>query len=164
LCWSQLHDKRVLLLDGDIRTGGLTRLLNFTPLPGLADVLSGRCSPESAVLETNHPNLYVCGSGSTALSPPELYAGHRWHEFIQWCNESFQLVVVDAPPIMNLADVELMTAACDGVLLVVRGRHTRRDVLQKSARQLDAKKLLGVVYNISVGIHHKYYYEAAKEK
>lgn len=158
LCCSQLKDLRVLLIDGDIRTGGLTRALGTVPSSGLADVLSGRCDAESAVCETNHPNLYVCGSGSTTLSPGELYAGKRWQEFISWCKGSFHLVVVDSPPIMTLSDVELMTAACDGVLLAVRARQTRREVLQRFASQIDAKKLLGIVYNFSEGPHHKYHY------
>ncbi len=158
LCCSQLKDMRVLLIDGDIRTGGLTRSLGSTSSLGLADILSGRCEAEAAVLETNHPNLYVCGSGSTALSPGELYAGRRWQEFITWCRGSFRFAFVDSPPIMTLSDVELMTAACDGVLLAVRARHTRRDELQKFASQIDAKKFLGIVYNFSEGPHQKYHY------
>ncbi len=164
LCCSQLNDMRVLLIDGDIRTGGLTRSLRALALPGLADVLTGDCEAESAVFETNHPNLYVCGSGSTMLSPAELYAGRRWQEFIGWCKESFQLVLVDSPPIMTLSDVELMTAACDGVLLAVRARHTHRDVLQRFANQIDTKKFLGIVYNFSEGSHHKYQYSGNKER
>jgi capsular exopolysaccharide synthesis family protein len=164
LTCSQLYDMRVLLIDGDIRTGGLTRSLGVSSSPGLADVLSGRCDPESVVLETNYPALSVCSSGSTALSPAELYAGNRWQEFMAWCHESFKLVLVDAPPIISLSDVELMTAACDGVLMVVRASHTRRDVLQKSANQIDPKKLLGIVYNVSEGPHHKYYYAGTKDK
>ena len=164
LCCSQLKDTRVLLIDGDIRTGGLTRALGSTSSPGLADILSGRCEPEAAVLETNHPNFYVCGSGSTTLSPAELYAGRRWQEFVAWCRESFHLALVDSPPIMTLSDVELMTAACDGVLLAVRARHTRRDVLQKFASQIDAKKLLGIVYNFSEGPHNEYHYSGKKER
>lgn len=164
LCCSQLNDARVLLIDGDIRTGGLTRSLSSLSRPGLADVLSGACGAESAVFETNHSNFYVCGSGSTALSAAELYAGRRWQEFIAWCRESFELVLVDAPPIMTLSDVELMTAACDGVLLAVRARHTRRDVLHRFASQIDTKKFLGIVYNFSEGLHHKYQYSGNKER
>jgi capsular exopolysaccharide synthesis family protein len=164
LCCSQLKDVRVLLIDGDIRTGGLTRALRSAPSPGLADILSGQCDAESAVSESNHPNLYVCGSGSTALSPAELYAGRRWQEFIAWCSGSFHLVIVDSPPIMTLSDVELMTAACDGVLLAVRARHTRRDVLKRFASQIDAKKFLGIVYNFSEGAHHEYHYAGKKER
>jgi len=159
LCCSQLQDMRVLLVDGDIRTGGLSRLMGGSALPGLATILSSeQYRPESAVVETDQPNLYFCAAGSTTQPPPELYASNRWTEFVNWCHESFQLVIVDSPPIMTLADVELMTAACDGVLAVVRARYSRRDMLQKSASQLDSKKFLGLIYNNSDSIHQKYYY------
>lgn len=164
-CCSQLHDMRVLLVDGDIRTRGLTRAVGFHSRPGLAEVLSAEMSVDAAVFETNHPNLYVCGSGSAALPAAELYAASRWQEFMAWCKRSFSLVLVDSPPIMTLADVELMTAACDGVLLVVRARRTRRDELQKCAGQIDAKKLLGVVYNATETVRQDpYYYGGTKEK
>jgi len=164
LCCSQLHDMRVLLVDGDIRTSGLTRNLGFTSHVGLADVLSGKSTAEAAILESNHPNLYVCGSGSSNVPAPELYAGESWPEFMAWCKESFSLVILDSPPIMTMADVELMTAACDGVLMVVRARHTRRDELQKSAGRIDGKKLLGIIYNAGDGARHNYYYAGPKEK
>ena len=67
-------------------------------------------------------------------------------------------MLFDAPPVLNLADVEIVTTGCDGVLMVVRAQKTRRDVLQKSAAQIDAKKLLGVVYNGAEGAHHHYTY------
>jgi protein-tyrosine kinase len=164
LCCSQLPDFRVLLIDGDIRTAGLSKSLGFSSLPGLADALSGKCSPESAVLETNRSNLFVCAAGSAAEPPAELYAGHRWQEFIRWCTESFSLVLVDSPPIIALADVELMMAACDGALWVVRARHTHRDVLQKAASQMDTKKVVGIVYNNSETTQNNYYSATTKEE
>jgi protein-tyrosine kinase len=153
----QLQNTRVLLVDGDIRTARLTQAIGIAS-EGLADVLSGRCDPQSAILETNQPNLFVCGAGFSAHPPAELYAGGEWREFIEHCRDHFDLVLIDAPPVLNLSDVELMTAACDGVLLVVRASHTRRDMLQKVASQIEPKKLIGLVYNFSEGPHHKYYY------
>jgi len=52
----------------------------------------------------------------------------------------------------------LITAGCDGVLMVVRALHTKRDVLEKCSRQIDSKKLLGVVYNAAAGTNHEYNY------
>jgi protein-tyrosine kinase len=161
---SQLHENRVLLIDGDIRTAALTESLGITSRQGVAEILSGQCPPEAAVLPTNYPNLFVCGAGSTRQPPPELYASDRWKQFIEWSGHTFKLVLVDSPPVLNLTDVELMLAACDGALLVVRARHTRRDVLQKSAGQIEGDKFLGVVYNGSEAAHNNYYISAYKEK
>ncbi|HYA98460.1 MAG TPA: CpsD/CapB family tyrosine-protein kinase [Methylomirabilota bacterium] len=159
LCCAQLRDMRILLVDGDIRSQGLTRLFGSAQTPGLAEVLAGQCKPEQAVLATDLPNLYVFPAGNAATPPPELFASSHWQEFVGWCNESFKLVLIDSPPTLDLADVELIAAACDGVLMVVRAGQTRRDALRKSAAQIDAKKLLGAVFNsTNHSSHHPYQY------
>jgi capsular exopolysaccharide synthesis family protein len=158
---AQLHDMRVLLIDGDIRSSGMTRRLNLPPTPGLGEVLAGNCETEQAIIATDNPNLYLLSAGTSTVAPAELFAGQRWQELIKWCNESFQLVLIDSAPVLNLADVELMTAACDGVLMVVRALHTKRELLQKSAAQIDSKKLVGLVYNAMDGnSFHRYPYRS----
>jgi protein-tyrosine kinase len=158
LCCAQLQGMRVLLIDGDVRSRGLSHALGLPEGPGLCQVLAGECEPLKAVTSTDVPNLYVLGAGSSSTPPAELFASHRWQELISSCSESFRLILIDSPPVMDLADVELISAACDGVLMVVRAQRTRRDVLQKSASLIDPKKLLGVVYNGTEGAHHRYHY------
>jgi capsular exopolysaccharide synthesis family protein len=149
---------RVLLIDSDMRSRGLTRLLDSPAGPGLSDVLAEKCEPQEAILGTDCPNLYVMPSGSPSVPSAEFLASSRWQELIAWCNESFKVTLVDSPPVLNLSDVELITAGCDGVLMVVRALHTKRDVLEKCSRQIDSKKLLGVVYNAAAGTNHEYNY------
>jgi capsular exopolysaccharide synthesis family protein len=158
LCCAQLQDMRVLVIDGDMRSRGLSRLIGSPEGPGLSDVLSGQCEPEDAILATDSPNLYLMGSGSPSLPSAELLASARWQELINWCNETFKMTLVDSPPALSLTDVELITGACDGVLMVVRALQTRRDLLQKCARQIDTKKLLGVVYNAAENASREYDY------
>ena len=158
MCCAQLHDMRVLLVDTDIRSLGLTRLVGMPGGPGLSEVLAGTCAPEKTILSTDLPNLHILPGGTPTMPPAELLASRRFQEFVSWSTENFKMVLLDAPPVLNLADVEIITAGCDGVLMVVRGQKTRRDVLQKSAGQIDPKKLLGVVYNAAEGIHHRYTY------
>ncbi len=144
---AQLRDVRTLLVDGDLRTRGLSQVLGYPGSPGLAEVLEGRAQFEEAILSTDIPNLYALGAGEASVSPPELYAGTRWKEFIGWCSECFRIILVDSPPILPLVDFELMAAGCDGVLVVVRALSTQRELLQKATSVLDQKKLLGVVFN-----------------
>jgi capsular exopolysaccharide synthesis family protein len=155
---------RVLLIDGDIRSRGLSRRLESLSGPGLSEVLAGKCDPEDAILATDIPNLYVLTAGSPTIPAAELFAGPGWQELIEWSNQSFKLVLVDSPPVLNLADVELMTVACDGVLMVVRAQQTKRDVLQKTTSQLDPKKLLGVVYNAAESSSTRYQYPSPGAK
>jgi protein-tyrosine kinase len=161
LCCAQLHEMRVLLVDADIRSFGLSRAVAAPQGFGLADILSGKCTPEQAVLATDHPNLFVLSSGASTTPAAELFAGRRWQEFIGWCNETFKLALVDSPPVLNLSDVELITAGCDGVLVVVRAHQTKRQILEKCAGQIDSKKLLGIIYNgTAVGTQYGYGYRS----
>lgn len=165
LCCAQVQELRVLLIDGDLRTSGLTRLLGLPSDPGVAEVLVGKCDPLEAVLATDQPNLFFLSAGHADKPAAELLAGAEWQNLLERCCKSFDLVLVDAPPVLNLADVELLAPACDGILLVVRAGYVRRDILEKSVKQLDSKKLLGLVYNGAVGrAYPRYYYEYGSSK
>jgi capsular exopolysaccharide synthesis family protein len=163
LCYAQLAQQRVLVIDGDLRTCGLTSMLDHPSSPGLAEVLAGEVTPDQAIVATNHKNLFVLPAGTVASSPPELFSGPRWQEFLGVCNDMFKVILIDTPPILPLADFELISAACDGVVMVVRAHHGQRETLQKTAATLDQKKLLGVVFNATeVGGRHYYGYGYGK--
>jgi capsular exopolysaccharide synthesis family protein len=157
---AQLGDLRILLVDADLRSRGLTRLLEIPGGPGLSDVLSGKSPVEEAILTTEHDNLSVIGAGSSSSNPAELFASARWSEFIRWGKESFDMILVDAPPILSLADAELIGAACDGALIVVKAFSTPREMAQKCALRLDKKRLMGIVFNglPSTKDYHSYNY------
>jgi protein-tyrosine kinase len=157
LCWAQLRNTRVLAIDGDLRSRGMTRLLGVPEGPGLADVLTGESDFESALVATEHENLFVVSAGFANGVPAELFTGTRWAEFLGWCAESFSIILVDSPPIEPLTDTELISAGCDGVLFVVKALATSRDVAKSSAQRIDRKKLLGVVLNgLSSGSGRQY--------
>jgi len=147
LCYSQLPDQRVLVIDADLRTKGLTELLGQKDKPGLAEVLAGQITPDAAVLGTNQSSLFVLPAGSINKPPAEHFTGTRWAEIIGWCSETFKVIIVDTPPVRPMADFDLISAACDGIIMVVRANHTERELLQKTTGALDAKKILGVVLN-----------------
>jgi len=147
LCYAQLPQQRVLVIDGDMRTRGLTSMLDHPSSPGLAEVLSGDVAPDEAIVATNQKNLFILPAGTVPSPLPELFTGKRWQEFLGHCGEMFKVILIDTPPILPLADFELISAACDGIVMVVRAHHGQRETLRKTASTLDTKKLLGVVFN-----------------
>jgi len=157
LCYAQLPQQRVLVIDADLRTCGLTSMLDHPSTPGLAEVLAGDVSPDEAIVATNQKNLFVLPAGIVSSSPPELFIGTRWQEFMEHCSGLFKVVIIDTPPILPLSDFELISAACDGVVMVVRAHHGQRETLQKTAGALDPKKLLGVVFNATDVTGKDYY-------
>ena len=157
LCYEQLPQQRVLVIDGDLRTCGLTRMLDNPGTPGLAEVLTGQATLDEAIVATDQRNLFVLPAGTVSSSPPELFTGPRWQEFLGQCGESFKAILIDTPPILPLADFELISSACDGVVLVVRAHYVRREMLQKTVKALDPQKFLGVILNATEGGVKPYY-------
>jgi capsular exopolysaccharide synthesis family protein len=147
ISFAKLNNFRILLVDADLRSRGLTRLLKIPEGPGLSDFLGGKTSADKTILPTDHENLFVLGAGSLDGQPSELFATSRWLEYISWASQSYGIVIVDAPPILSLSDAELISAGCDGVLIVLRALATPREMAQKCVSRLDKRKLMGIVFN-----------------
>lgn len=147
LCYAQLPDQRVLVIDADLRTKGLTQMVGQADKMGLAEALTGQTTPDRAILATNNDNLFVLPAGSITKPAAEHFTGASWGELLGWCSESFKVIIVDTPPVRPLADFDLISTACDRIVMVVRAYHTDRELLHKTTSALDARKILGVVLN-----------------
>jgi capsular exopolysaccharide synthesis family protein len=158
LCYANIQNWPVLLVDADLRTRGLSRLMGDPDSGGLAKILEEDCPYPSAILGTDVPNLYILPAGETTASPSELFSGPQWKEFLGWAAESFRLVLIDCPPVLNLADFELIAAPAESVMLVIRSRKTAREALTKALAQIDPRKLVGVVFNAAEELSKKNYY------
>jgi len=158
LSLAQLPSQRVLVIDADFRTSGLSAVTGAVETPGLAEVLAGEATFETAPVSTNVQNLYIVGAGEAKRPAGDLFASPRFKEFIGWCNETFNIILVDCPPMIGLADFEVVSAACDGVLVVVRALKTKREVLTTLGSHLQGKKLLGVLLNGQERQRHKAHY------
>jgi capsular exopolysaccharide synthesis family protein len=158
ICYANIQNWPVLLVDADLRTRGLSQLAGDPDSGGLAGILEGTASYQNAVLRTDVPNLYVLPAGETSASPSELFSTVAWKEFIGWASETFRMVIVDSPPILNLADFELLLAPCESTILVARARKTTQETLARALSQVDVKKLAGVVFNGAENRGDKGYY------
>jgi len=135
LCYAQLPQQRVLVIDADLRTSGLTSMLDHPSTPGLAEVLAGEVTPDEAIVATNQKNLFVLPAGMFRHPRRNFSPARAGRNFLAHCSEMFKLVLIDTPPILPLADFELISVACDGVLMVVRAHHGQRETLQKTAER-----------------------------
>jgi len=149
LCFARIQNWPVLIVDADLRTRGLSRLLGDPHSVGLGKVLESGCPYDAAILRTDVPNLYALLAGEVSVPAPELFSRAGWKELVAWSSECFKLVLVDSPPALNLADFELITAPCEGVMLIARSGNTSRDSLTRTCARIDPKKLMGAVLNVS---------------
>lgn len=168
LSLAQLPSQRVLLIDADLRTAGLSAVTGAVESPGLAEVLVGGATFEAALVSTNVRNFYMVGAGEAHTPAGDLFAGPRFKDFIGWCNEIFSMIIVDCPPMIGLADFDVISAACDSVLVVVRALKTKRETLTTLVPHLQGKKLLGILLNGQEHHRHKthygYYYSKIGQK
>ncbi|WP_330218027.1 CpsD/CapB family tyrosine-protein kinase [Priestia megaterium] len=150
----------VLLIDGDLRkpTAHYTfRLENHT---GLTNVLTRQSSLGQAVQSTEVPNLYVLTSGPIPPNPSELLASKQMGEVLGEMKERFDMVIFDTPPILAVADAQILANQVDASLLIVSSSKTEKDAALKAKELLtQAKsKLLGAVLNNRKMEEGNYYY------
>jgi capsular exopolysaccharide synthesis family protein len=142
---------RVLLIDADLRNPSLHRMINLQNSIGLSNYLSGaysnaeshsntetqRADPVLGIVQqTSIPNLAALTCGPLPPNPAELLAGPRLGVLLTEAAESFDIVIVDAPPIMGLADVPILSTVVDGTILVVEGAKTRRNAVRDALKRL----------------------------
>ena len=168
--WRMLAEagKRVVLVDADLRKSILRSRYQITladempssSTPGLAYYLSGQSAKEEVLYATNIRNGYIVPVFHTIANPAILFQNDRFKELLDWLAESFDYVLVDTPPLSNVADADLIASQCDGALLVVRGNFTPRSLVADSLKQLERAncKLMGVVLNRVTLEGNAYYY------
>jgi len=147
LTFAQVPGFRVAVVDADLRTRGLSLLTGATDGVGLAEVLAGQAACESTLIATSVNQLYLIGAGTAAVRSSDAFIGDNWKSFIDWCHGIFNLVIIDSPPILGLADFELIAAPCSAALVVVHATRCKRDLLKQVKAQVDTNKVLGVVMN-----------------
>lgn len=141
-------EAQVLLVDADLRKSAIHVDLGLPASPGLSEVLKGACTFEEALVHTQEfPNLFVLTAGTPPENPVELLDSPQWESMFQKLRGLFRYVVLDSPPVGAVADYDLIQAVSDGVALVMRPDHTRRELCKKALESVPKGKLLGVVLN-----------------
>ena len=153
---------KVLLVDADLRrpTSHYTfRLENHT---GLTNVLTRQSTLGEAVQNTEVPDLYLLTSGPIPPNPSELLASNQMKEMLSEAKQQFDMVIFDTPPILAVADAQILANQVDASILIVSSGKTEKDAALKAKELLtQAKsKLLGAVLNdrkIEEGNYYYYY-------
>lgn len=139
-------DKKVLVIDGDLRRGGLTRLLGARSQPGLAEHLRGKADLSEIVRRGPGGELYLISSGETAENAAELLQGNALQLAMSQLAKFFDWIIVDSPAALPVSDVSALATLADGVLIVARASCTDRDLV-KQLKEMFAERVLGVVLN-----------------
>jgi capsular exopolysaccharide synthesis family protein len=162
-------EKKVLLVDGDLRRPSLHAYFGLKHAPGLTDVLYGKVTLTEAVKTNVVPNLDVLASGSGCPNPAEALGSNKMKELIAQLKQKYDIVLIDSPPLLAVTDASVLATETDGVLLVASSGTTRAPELDHIAESLSTIgiKMMGVLLNkfdirdvygsYYASYHHGYY-------
>jgi capsular exopolysaccharide synthesis family protein len=145
---------KVLVVDANLRTPRLHDICKIDLTPGLQDYVHRGKQIAVTLMWNEFTNLYVMPSGLSDCSPINLYFSNRFDEFLQEMRERFDYIILDGPPIPRFPELRVMCTKVDGVILVIKAGHTRRQVALRAKKEIEdaGGKILGVVIN-----RRKYY-------
>jgi tyrosine-protein kinase Etk/Wzc len=142
-------EKRVLLVDADMRRPTIHTTFGISKNPGITDLFVGTASFEEAVNKNVAENLDVLCCGTTPPNPAELLGSKRMHDFINQMTTKYDLVLFDSPPLLAVTDAAVLSTIVDGAILVVSADNTRAAAIHRASEFLMTVggKVLGVVLN-----------------
>jgi non-specific protein-tyrosine kinase len=129
------RDLQVLLIDGDLRTGALSGRLGAGGRPGLVNVVAGQATAASVLMNVT-PNLTLLPAGPIPPNPPSVLASTTMANLVRTLRDSFDLIVIDSPPVGHLADAALLAALSDASILVARAGYTDRSAITAAVAAL----------------------------
>lgn len=152
LSLSRSRDRRVVLVDCDLRRPSLHRLFGMRMKEGFIDVVEERCPLEAALVSVEHPllppgALSFLSAGRANAASPEWLGSSKTDKLITLLSERFDLVFFDTPPILPLADAAVVGAKVDAALLVLRAGHTSIETLTLAMQSADLQNWIGVILN-----------------
>ncbi|MDQ3193463.1 MAG: polysaccharide biosynthesis tyrosine autokinase [Bacteroidota bacterium] len=159
-------DKKVLLLDCDLRKPRIHNIFEIDRYPGLSDYLFSNASLEDITKKTKLENLDVITSGTIPPNPSELLASKQMKMFFDRMKTIYDFIIIDSPPFISVTDAEILFRIADGTVLVLKAKKTPAEAFYKTCEKLmniDPHNFLGVVFNnfsykSTYGNYYNYHY------
>ncbi|MGH9820473.1 MAG: CpsD/CapB family tyrosine-protein kinase, partial [Pyrinomonadaceae bacterium] len=162
LSWllAQTDGLKTLLIDGDMHRPSIAEYLGIEAQVGFSDILAGHMGLAKGVIQVNPVGMHIVPAGNSRDDIAELLSGPRLSEILEEAYETFDFVIIDAPPISLFADTSVLLNCSDGALLVVCADRVPGKDIANMVETLPKEKILGVVLNKSDDtVISKRYYE-----
>jgi capsular exopolysaccharide synthesis family protein len=147
LAMAQEWQRRVCVIDADLRHPQMHRIFGLPDGPGLCDVLAGEATLAEALVTLEEHQVTILPAGHVPDRPAELLGTTAMRRTLEALRGQFDRVVIDAPPAVPLADVSILLPMVDRVLLVVRAGVTMKPAIHDAVASIDSSKLIGLVLN-----------------
>ena len=138
-----------LLIDADLRRASLGRLLDVPQGPGLGDVLAGDADLDENLISVQAGGFHFLSAGTPGIDPTRVLKSTRLAELIGQLRQMYDLVIIDTPPVLPVADALIMGRWADGAVMAARYDASRLPLVERANRQIIAAGIpvLGVVVN-----------------
>ena len=160
---------KVLIVDADLRKPSLHSKLGLDSSTGLSNFLTGASLPPEVIQKTDHPNLAFMASGTLPPNAADLLGGTRLYSLISLGSEVFDLIIFNSPPVLGLADAQLISGAAAATAFVVGAADQKKEMIRSALRRLRfaRAKLIGTVLTKfdpkTVGYAYAYSYKYSYE-
>ena len=163
-------DKKVLLIDGDLRNPTTNRLFDLANTNGIVDILLGKKNLDDCIKKTKQENLYILTGGVIPPNPSEVLASQKMSEFIKSIRSDYDYIFIDTPPVGIVSDASIISTYSDGVIFVVGSEEVDSNLAKVAKERLDSvnSNILGVILNKykteTNSEYYNYYYHSQEEK
>ena len=163
-------EKKVLLLEGDLRNPSIHRMFGLSNIHGITDLLFNNKTFVECVHCTDTKNLHVLTCGKIPPNPSEMLSSKRMKNLIQELKEHYDYIFIDAPPIGIVTDAGIMSTYTDGTVFVVGANETDEQMVKIAKERLEnvGANILGVILNKfepkgSGNDYYNYYYQETEK-
>ncbi len=153
-------NKKVLVIDADLRNPSIHKIYNISNNIGLTDVIEKDKLFEDCINKDLDKNVNILTSGTIIENPVELIASDNMRTFINDVKEEYDYIFIDAPPIGVVTEASILSSMVDSVILVVASNEVDKKLLEISKNRLTKfnANILGVIFNKYNSGKNSYYY------
>lgn len=154
-------DKRVIIIDADLRKPTLHHSFQISNRQGLTNLLTNQAELSTVIVSSEQNNLDLLPSGPIPPNPSEILASKRMTTLLEQLGEQYDVILIDTPPALAVTDSQVIATRCDGVILVIDQGKVKREIAQKAKANLEhvQARILGIVLNnVNRDSNDSYYY------
>ena len=142
-------NKKVLLIDCDLRNASIHKIFKINNIYGLTDILAKDRAVDKCIQETELENLYVLTAGAIPPNPAEILSSDKMKSLVEDLKSIYDYIFIDTPPIGLVTDAGALSSFIDGVVLVVKSESIEKKYLEETKKKLDAvdARILGAILN-----------------
>lgn len=143
------HDKKVIVIDADLRRPKIHELFDLKQSDGLTAILAGKAKIDEAICISDIPNLHIIQSGAVTKTSYELLTANRIEDIISILSQQYDTIIFDTSPILYTAETQILANLCEASILVVKSGQTLKEDARKAVNVLQDSKaeLLGASLN-----------------